>query len=1216
MALANDQLARLREYNRTIQFIGKFNQNPEKTRSFVFDSRNTEEGAPGAPQVQAIFEAVRPQVLKVGNKALRVGNTIYDSYTLEQPGYIPKAGEAITEIELDPEDALFEVIGDSNPLSNPVLRAQKIGGGLFRTLVQNLDGLAQFMTSGFTNALLTVADGYASERAGQLLDKLRGVVFQPGASTAAHFEHPQIAGAVVKYLLASPADESSAHQQLLAAYAAFPFFQDNAIQSDAANAMAQAMRDLRLTVLDAKRADATWEKMATREPFTTGWLKNYASDPRFDLSLDERIVKGGSFMDVYRAYRRRSDAVHAFARSLPHQSFFFVWLMSKYDAYDSQAALPKVGRAVFEQTMKDRQGVRFSTGAEDQRLSADLISRAVDTALATSLKDFEKELQAPLTGIITGLGQVLVSKIGGKTPFTRGALDKKVESLLLTLGFRLAGPAAKAVDEAEKYADRLVEVHHEVLRLAGPAPSEEARLKNVVEGLTKESAGADVDVKQMRQRVVSALSAVKLGKDERALRRALDVTVEEYATSSVGYLVGLLAKAKVELGVQLGVLKRILALRRSRDLDTSGKKVALPARVIAAGGLRHYDEVKSRGWRAEGAAEREKATLKAAIAGQNANAPATIKLPLTQQAIDALGGPPPADKPVKPRNGKLKVGDTDAASIVVDPAAGTAEISYKPAILKASVAELKAVVSGAGPDVTIPGTVLDADGALTGALKAEQDLRSALPQPGDEDKYSDLSAFFDRLAHVYRNKGSLSEASHEVLKREVRAALLGEFIEAAPEDKTVLNLRDLSQVVGFSMDAVKEIGASGLPATLIENKPDNESYAGLKNIPFDAYYPVPNDLREGSDQIANIIRFHLRLTDSVLDLADYLGDVVNLRSTAITVPTDTRLIVTSMTLAEHNAKLVANPVSYANNGFPSFIYLSKSAVPTEDSMRALSDFYGSHHQNYYPPQQSDQSLPLVPIVLSANLVAPTEVHFPVISAASLQPFEARTNHTPPKNDQPANEAGLIWAKPNDPEGVGFELALLLSLFADDNKLAQLDDQASSSMPFTAWVKKTYGIDFQDGRSLVSILRGIWLNRKVHNAHPASGSLSQASPLLYALVGVRLVNIAILERTALSPGAALADSRLLLDGLARSAGGRAETLRAAFDLPALREFGDRGITLKQIDTGPTVTDLGPAVALWNFGRSEGKWLRVEIEGFDRPLDFDAKTSVWLAGFPKI
>src|SRR2546430_3084760 len=49
-----------------------------------------------------------------------------------------------------------------------------------------------------TNSLLTVADGYASDRAAQLLrEELARTnqpefVFQPGASTSAHFEHPEI----------------------------------------------------------------------------------------------------------------------------------------------------------------------------------------------------------------------------------------------------------------------------------------------------------------------------------------------------------------------------------------------------------------------------------------------------------------------------------------------------------------------------------------------------------------------------------------------------------------------------------------------------------------------------------------------------------------------------------------------------------------------------------------------------------------------------------------------------------------------------------------------------------------------------------------------------------------------------------------------------------------------------------------------------------------
>jgi hypothetical protein len=1218
MAFTQKQIDRLKDYNRTITVIGKFNSLPGADLRFIFDTASPAypELAPvAAPSVAGVFGHVKPQIVRVDGKPLRIGDTDYESYELHAPYARVEDAKAIPTLLL-PDDALFDAISEGDPGSNDVLRAQEIGGRLFKRLVGNLDVLARFMGGRFTKAMLTMADGYVSAKAQQLFRALKpNADFAPGKTAEAHFQNPTIAAAVLKYLLAAPADAEKALMQLTAAYAAFPFFGDAELQREAVKSLVGAMEHLRSEVLERKAPDEIWKAMGTRDPFSSRWLDNNALDPRFNLGVDD-IVKNGRFIEIYLAYRQRSDAVHAFARSMPHQSFFFAWLMSKYQSYNNaDAALQNVGLTVFNKTMKGKPGIRFGVGPADYKKNVEIISAAADDGLDVYLKDVtDKALKSALKGIVQSYAEVLIAPIANKTAFTRDKLNENIDALFISLAFRIGGPASEALAAAEEYANRLAEVYHEVLGAAGVGSAEQAKFDNVIAAMAAK-ASDHPDVAALRAEVLAGLKKLKLGKSERAVRKALDVTVKSYATAAQTFLRQRLRDVEAQLDMQAQTMRGLLALRRMMDVTPSATKTALIIRMVTDHELKLLVDDIGLSHFGPGVVAAQKKAVNAAYAEMASGRPIVTPLPAkVAAAVDAWSSR--STNPVPNElTGKLQVKDKEVSEFTIDLKKKTFEMSVADAsVLATPVEDIKGEIVGlAGTDpLPLDPRDIDADKMLTGAMQDAVKREASKPKAEDLEKYGELSAFMDRVADAYANKGTMSDGLHERLRNEVRAFVLGEYLAAAPEEQSSLGKADLSQGSAFAMDAVREIGSTNLPATLVANKPDDGSAAGLNRIPFDQYYPVPNDEEEGSKQIANVIRFHLNLAQGVIAIADYLRDVLDLRRLVEALPNGARLSVINMTLAEFNLALAADGLQHFEEESPGFIYLPTAAQASQAEVQKLSQRYsGSAVDGGRRPEAGA----LIPIVISAMTLTDDGLQLPAFWPGNPATFEARdTTGTAEKGWR--NAPSLIWTTYNGrvAGSVSPMLALLIGATAEDEHALGDIPKGQSGDEFVRWVAGTYDVEFEkNGEPLVAFLRRVWLNQRKPRETPGSGTDGPASRLLDALAAVRLINLAILERAA-RPGADRNDFGLFFDALSGRKEGTSPALAAAFNLPLFKPLALKNLLV--MGTNAKDMALTEAMSSLPLANRQGAWLRADITGFRRPVDLSVDRLPWLNGFTRL
>ncbi|MER8433899.1 hypothetical protein [Mesorhizobium caraganae] len=1223
MVLKKQQINRLKDYNRTIMVIGKFNslakEDEEKRSIFDTASPTYPDLKPVAvPSVDEVFKHVNPQILRLEGMALRIGDTDYESYRLVAP-YADTGGAKTIPTPLLPDDALFDAISESKPRSNDVLRAQEIGGKLFKRLIANLDVLARFMGGRFTKAMLTMADGYASAKAVQIFLKVReNVDFSPGRISEAHFQNPIVAAAVLKYLLAAPADALRALKQLTAAYSEFAFFNDAGLQRDAVNSIVGAMQHLREVVLERKAPDAVWEEMKTRDPFTSDWLDNNALDPRFNLGVDD-IVGNGRFIEIYLAFRQRSDAVHAFARSLPHQSFFFAWLMSKYESYNSaDATLQKVGLKVFNKTMKGKAGVRFGVGPADFQRNVEIIGKAGNEGLTDYLNAFQdKSLKGALKGILESFSDVLIAPISNKTAFTRDKLNENIDALFISLAFRIGGPASEALASAQEYANRIAEVYHEVLRAAGEGETEKAKFENVIAAMAARPSD-HVDVAKLRADVLAGLKKAKLGDAERAVRKALDVTVKSYATAAQSFLRGRLKAVEEQLGMQAHTMRGLLALRRMMDVTPSQTKTALVIRMVTDHELKQLVDDIGLSHLGEEAAAAQKKAVNEAYAEMASGRPITAPLPADVASKIQAWSSNSTDPVPNVLTGKVKVKNKEVSEFTIDREKKIFQMSVAdPGILATPVEEMQGEISRLPGTDTLPlnPSDIDADKLLSSAMQDAVRREASKPNKEDLEKYGELSAFMDQVADAYANKGTMSGELHERLRNEVRSFVLGEYLAAAPEDQSPLGKADLSQGSAFAMDAVREIGTTSLPGTLIANNPDDGSAAGLNRIPFDQYYPVPNDAKAGPQQIANVIRFHLNLAQGVIAIADYLRDVLDLRRLVAALPNGARLSVINMTLAEFNVALANDSLQHFEEESPGFIYLPTAAQANQAEVQKLSQRYsGSAVDGTRRPETGA----LIPIIISATKLAGDGLQLPALwpgdpetsSPGNPEMFEAR--HTAgTEASEWKNAPSLIWTTYKGRGSVSPMMALLIGATADDERVLGDIAKGKSGDEFVSWVAKTYDVEFDKGEPLVAFLRRIWLNQRKPNDKPGTGGTDgPASRLLDTLVAVRLINLAILERTARG-GGNRKDFGLFLDVLGDMTDGTSPALAAAFSLPLFKSLTLKNLLVMSANT--TDMALTEAMATLQLANKQGTWLCADISEFGRRINLGAARLDWLNSF---
>ena len=1087
-------------YPMTVAYMTRFRSKKQDGEPVNFVFSNCEEDNPvGRLSAADVFEILKPELRLEGGAIIKIGQQSYRGVTLRQPEAEAKGGEL--PIRLD-SMLLRQVTGQA-------VTHRKVGGKLFRQLLEDLDVVVRFSGPKFVRALLEMARLYLA----QDVDAGGPELNQVGSAQIEELlDDPLIADAVLRILQAPAADVPRARKALEVVLGEATI---GAISKTDRTAMRERFVESLVRLRDevligGNTVDKSMVKILGRSQpgekpkderaaAVTEWFWDFSKHKEaFELG-EMRTSPGDSFPDYYQHYMHHAENVHRFVRSPVLHSFVFMWLMSKYKIYSSAGTFRKTAQEAF------RRGVQ---GAADRKLGESDSDRALrkNSAAASGEKRVEGFESGELPDGTTlteedverkkrmarQMVEAATNVFNAETTFYRRQLQELLETYFLDAAAATSGALKQVLDDSREFVSKYRNTYTRLLGILNH-PANFRKPKKIESEIAKLGTGAYKDALQAvadRAREVLAQNEESKPEDVTAQdevaatyrrhvsNQVLDQFASEVGATSIQYFSDRFDEKAGAIQGQIAELKQIY--RADRKINDASQKV----KSAAAG-----------------------AGMPSAVASDR-----VFKAGPTEAIVKKISGGNPATEYVFPSPDQVRSefdnGDTPGmVSGKLDTRGktiGTVEMTRDATKVMIDAPEFDKIEPGQDVTLTTEGfenvtiDTLDPDGNIRSFVA---DIAHDRPLSDEEiknqvEKLSNYGEQRESMRALYCGKGAedLDQDALEDFERAMRALHLGEFLQAAPDAESRLAVADVSQTVRLMLDLVRNVGdlqndeqANDAPdrKTLDALGPEKPDGGPKARLDLSTYFQVPD--KDGGRSIQNAMTYHDTLCESVMRVGEHLADINDLKAIAEALPADAKLVVVNSTVAEHMQDLLegADEHFLLEHQHPSVILLGRCAGPGSNwtSLRVRLE-------ERFREMEEDVTL-VCPMIVSHGEVDPScplpvaklGDEFTKIAFAPMPPGEVPRmgeGEQPPADAKSAPGALLVQ---DARTLLSIPAAMALAPVLMDTTLGKFPDKKMSFNDRKA-VKRAAGVSFQPGKEgelVVDFLRRCWREPRQNTA---------------------------------------------------------------------------------------------------------------------------------------
>ena len=878
------------QYAHTVAYISRFRSSKYDEEPVIFEFSNSNDDKLSAAD---IFQRIKPELRIQESNPITIAGRCYRGIELSKPKKNPEGNSL-------PLGIGSMLIGLDSAQSQ-----QELGGKLFRQLLENLDIVSRFSGAEFGRVLIKLAHTYfensvdagqVEQRAGS--DQIREL----------SMENPLVMDAVLKILLVPEADVPRAKAALAAALkGACIEAKDEAGRSSILNRFVESSLRLRNEVLiNGNYGDQTIAKILGIEPEDKRkrerfkWFYDFSEyDGKFNIGETE-LKPGASFPDYYQYYMHHAEQVHRFVRTPVLHSFVFMWLMSKYTDYTKEKR--DVAREAFKYGVQRAAERIYGESDTDRKVRANIAAEEGDKVIQLN-KDggpkLEKSVEELRDHLAVTMTNEMIKVFDRKVTFHRRDLQEYLEILFVELVASTSGPLKQVLDNTREFFSKFSEFYGDLLRILHVNEEQNfedvEKIREQIINIDKNSGKHQEVLCAVADRACDALSKGEDDVKKKILNEFSRLTgkssLEFYYTRFHG------EAEKIEKQV-----KKIMdTYRAESELRESTREVSAETTPIVAAhleptmvgvGPKFEDEFKER--------LREK-NFKTKLAVPHSE---TTKKALASLAGESKGNDEIPGKINGPILGNISCSDNVIADATISEDSTVVEFG-------SDFVKFKNVESGAMPPlkIEIKGEFdLEGEGThlIDPAIQEHwDDLVRKPPRSDDEieELFQGLADFADlkeRLREFYC-EGEKSDAYYDFQKK-MRAYVLGEILQVAPDGESRLGVPDVSQSVRLILDLVRYVGDLNNPKQ-VEPNPDEDTLTALgggtpkAQFNLSYFFPVP-DIDDGKS-IVPAIDYHEVICNSVDGVKDYLADINDLIALSSSLPTRAKLIVVNSTLKEY-----------------------------------------------------------------------------------------------------------------------------------------------------------------------------------------------------------------------------------------------------------------------------------------------------------------------------
>lgn len=518
----------------------------------------------------------------------------------------------------------------------------------------------------------------------------------------------------------------------------------------------------------------------------------------FDLGDIRTLPPGASFPDLYQYYMHHAENVHRFIRAPVLHSFVFLWLMSKYKIHPAdRGSFGEPAQEAFRRGVQGAADRTFGESDSDRARRKNLAvasgEKIIETFEPGKLKDgtilTEKDVELK-RGMARQMNEEVTNIFDADTTFHRRKLQELLETWFSDAAASTSGTLKRVLDDSREFISIYRSIYTRLLGILN-LPENLKEAEAIERKITK--LGPD-DYKEallsVAKRAREILSEDRKDKptdlaanDEAtfAYRRkvrheVLDMLSKEVGRTSIQRFAGMFDKEAGKIKEQIRELKQLY--RTDRKINDALQKVE----SVAAGAGMPSAVASDQDL---GAISTELVVKKIA----QGNPPSEGVFPNS----DSVQREFDKESPPEMITGKLKVGKSRV---------GDVEMRRDGTKVMLDVSEFRKATLD--QDVTL---ALDDSGSITtfDEVDSEGDIRSFLldtmhDQPlSDEEigeQVKDLPSEYgnlrERLRELYCGKGAteLGRDALDNFQRAMRALCMGEFLQAAPDAESRLDVAD------------------------------------------------------------------------------------------------------------------------------------------------------------------------------------------------------------------------------------------------------------------------------------------------------------------------------------------------------------------------------------------------------------------------------------------
>ena len=266
---------------------------------------------------------------------------------------------------------------------------QKIGGDLFRQLVQHLDVTVRFGHGNFAKALTSILHIYVPTETAQRTSE---VAVSQGRFQWLLQNDVVLRAEFIKYLLCLPDDEAEVEKSLRGMLSETvgkpetPFNSEEGVWPNQISTVLQVANELKRGLYDDSESVRNF-----LEQQKLSWVADIELDRQFAFACPE-TGKGADFFALYQTYRNSADWVSRFVRTEVQHAYLFCWLAGKFKTHTSGTA-PAAADQMFERTIKNQTKRRFGESRQELIQNLRDIQEAAQQAVGERSEDFQMQLR-------------------------------------------------------------------------------------------------------------------------------------------------------------------------------------------------------------------------------------------------------------------------------------------------------------------------------------------------------------------------------------------------------------------------------------------------------------------------------------------------------------------------------------------------------------------------------------------------------------------------------------------------------------------------------------------------------------------------------------------------------------------------------------------------------------------------------------------------------